>query len=110
MEQGFGKCFEKIALRVGTIIEVDDFSEARKPTNWLKIGLGDAIERSSATIKDPESQDCRPGKPFLGVPNFPPKQAANFFSEVLTTGFCLPPGEVATAHPERKVPNGAKLG
>jgi len=87
MEEVFG-IFEKIELRVGTIIEVDDFSEARKPTNWLKIGFGDLdIERSSAQ-----------------------KQAANLFSGVLTTGFCLPPGEVATAHPERKVPNGAKLG
>jgi len=88
MEQAFGECFEKIELRVRIIIEVGDFAEARKPTNWLKIDFGDpGIERSSAEIKDPDSQDCLLGEPFLRVLNFPPKQAAKFFSEALTTDF-----------------------
>jgi tRNA-binding protein len=50
------------------------------------------------------------GKQIVGVVNFPPKQIATFQSEVLTTGFYLPTGEVVLLHPERKVPNGAKLG
>jgi len=86
MEQVFGKCFEKIELGVGTITEVDDFAEARKSTNWLKIDFGDpGFERSSAQIKNPDSQDCPLGK-SLRVLSFRPKQAAKFFSEVLTTG------------------------
>jgi tRNA-binding protein len=50
------------------------------------------------------------GKQIIGVVNFSPKQVANFFSEVLTTGFYLPSGQVVLAQPERPVPNGAKLG
>lgn len=50
------------------------------------------------------------GKQILAVVNFPPKQIAAFMSEVLTTGFYLPGGEVVLLHPERRVPNGAKLG
>jgi len=88
MEQITWKHFERIELRVGTIIEVDDFPQARKPTYKLKIDFGElGVKRSSAQ-----------------------KQVANFFSEVLTTGFYLPSGEVVLAQPERLVPNGAKLG
>jgi tRNA-binding protein len=78
MEQVIGKWFEKIELRVETIIEVGEIAEARKPTNWLKIDFGDpGIERSSTQIKNPDSLDCPLGKPFPRVLNFPPKQAAS---------------------------------
>ncbi|HKW27048.1 MAG TPA: tRNA-binding protein [Terriglobales bacterium] len=103
--------FERVELRAGTIIEVEDFPEARKPTYKLKIDFGElGIKRSSAQIKHLYSKEYLLGKQILGVVNFPPKQVAAFFSEVLTTGFYLPSGEVVLLHPERRVPNGAKLG
>jgi tRNA-binding protein len=111
MEQIIWKDFEKVELRAGTIVEVEDFPEARKPTYKLKIDFGElGIKRSSAQIKDLYSKEYLLGKQILGVVNFPPKQVATFFSEVLTTGFYLPSGEVVLLHPERKVPNGSKLG
>jgi tRNA-binding protein len=103
--------FERVELRVGTIIEVEDFPQARKPTYKLKIDFGDlGVKRSSAQIKDLYTREELLGKQIIGVVNFPPKQVANFFSEVLTTGFYLPSGQVVLAQPERRVPNGAKLG
>jgi tRNA-binding protein len=111
MEQISWKDFEKIELRAGTIVEVEDFPEARKPTYKLKIDFGElGVKRSSAQIKHLYSKEELLGKQIVGVVNFPPKQVATFFSEVLTTGFYLPTGEVVLLHPERRVPNGAKLG
>ena len=87
------------------------FLRRGSPTYKLKIDFGElGIKRSSAQIKDLYSKEYLLGKQILGVVNFPPKQVATFFSEVLTTGFYLPSGEVVLLHPERKVPNGAKLG
>ena len=103
--------FEKIELRAGTIIEVEEFPEARKPAYKLKIDFGElGVKSSSAQIKDLYTRDDLLGKQILAVVNFPSKQIARFRSEVLTTGFYLPTGEVVLLHPERKVPNGAKLG
>ncbi|MBV8051944.1 MAG: tRNA-binding protein [Acidobacteriaceae bacterium] len=103
--------FEKVELRAGTIVEVEDFPQARKPAYKLKIDFGElGVKRSSAQIKDLYSKEELIGKQILAVVNFPPKQIATFMSEVLTTGFYLPSGEVVLLHPERKVPNGAKLG
>jgi tRNA-binding protein len=111
MEQITWKDFEKVELRVGTIVEVEDFPQARKPAYKLKIDFGElGIKRSSAQIKDLYRKEDLLGKQIVGVVNFPPKQIATFQSEVLTTGFYLPTGEVVLLHPERKVPNGVKLG
>lgn len=111
MEQITWKDFERIELRAGTIVEVQDFPEARKPAYKLKIDFGElGIKQSSAQIKDLYSKEQLLGRQILGVVNFPPKRIATFSSEVLTTGFYLPSGEVVLLHPERKVPNGAKLG
>lgn len=111
MEQISWKQFEQVELRVGTIVEVEDFPQARKPTYKLKIDFGElGIKRSSAQVVDLYKKEQLLGRQIIGVVNFPPKQVANFFSEVLTTGFYLPTGEVVLAQPERKVPNGAKLG
>ena len=111
MEQITWKDFEKIELCAGTIVEVEEFLEARKPAYKLRIDFGDlGVKRSSAQIKDLYTKEDLLGKQILAVVNFPPKQIANFCSEVLTTGFYLPTGEVVLLHPERKVPNGAKLG
>ena len=105
------KDFERVELRVGTIIEVEDFPQARKPTYKLKIDFGElGVKRSSAQIKGLYTKEALMGRQIIGVVNFPLKQVANFFSEVLTTGFYLPSGEVVLAQPECPVPNGAKLG
>lgn len=111
MEQITWKDFERVELRAGTIVDVEDFPEARKPAYKLTIDFGElGVKRSSAQIKDLYSKEELMGKQILGVVNFPPKRIATFSSEVLTTGFYLPSGEVVLLHPERKVPNGAKLG
>jgi tRNA-binding protein len=111
MDQITWKDFEKVELRAGTIIEVQDFPEARKPSYKLKIDFGElGVKRSSAQIKHLYTKEELLGKQVLAVLNFAPKQIATFMSEVLTTGFYLPSGEVVLVHPERKVPNGAKLG
>ncbi len=103
--------FEKVELRAGTIIEVEDFLEARKPAYKLKIDFGElGVKPSSAQIKHLYTKEELLGKQVLAVVNFPPKRIASFVSEVLTTGLYLPTGEVVLVHPERKVPNGAKLG
>ena len=111
MEQISWQDFQKVELRAGTIIDVEDFPEARKPAYKLKIDFGElGIRRSSAQIKSLYTREELLGKQIVGVLNFPRKQIANFFSEVLTTGFYLPNGDVVLLHPERRVPNGAKLG
>jgi tRNA-binding protein len=110
MDQITWKDFEKVELRAGTIIEVQDFPEARKPAYKLKIDFGElGVKRSSAQIKHLYTKEELLGKQILAVLNFAPKQIATFMSEVLTTGFYLPSGEVVLVHPERRVPNGAKL-
>lgn len=111
MQQITWEEFEKVGLRAGTIIKVDDFPEAQKASYKLTIDLGIeiGIKRSSAQITDLYRKDDLIGKQVLCVCNFPPKQIANFFSEVLTCGFYLPTGEVVLAIPSQKVPNGSKL-
>jgi tRNA-binding protein len=111
MEQISWQDFEKVELRVGTILVVEDFPEAKNPTYKLTIDLGAeiGIKKSSAKITDLYKKEDLIGKQVICVCNFPPKQIANFFSEVLTCGFYLPTNEVVLAIPERNVPNGSKL-
>ena len=110
MEEIAWKDFEKVELRVGTILNVDEFPEARKPAYKLKIDFGEfGIRQSSAQITERYSKEELVGRQVLAVLNFPKKQIANFFSECLTTGVPDAEGAVILISPDRKVPNGSKL-
>lgn len=103
--------FEKIDLRAGTIVDVQDFPKARKPAYkiWVDLGKEIGVKRSSAQVTTHYSKEQLLGKQVLCVINFPPKQVADFISEILVTGFILPEGDVILAQPERLVPNGTRL-
>ncbi|MEN9605019.1 MAG: hypothetical protein RJB39_704 [Candidatus Parcubacteria bacterium] len=102
--------FEKVELRVGTITEVFDFPEARKPAYKLTIDFGDlGTKKSSAQIVKHYAKEQLVGKQVVCVINLPPKQIGPFISECLTTGFADENGDVVLTEPERKVPNGAKM-
>jgi len=103
--------FEKVDLRVGTIVKVENFPKARKPAYKLLIDLGDdlGLKKSSAQITGLYSKEKLLNKQVICVTNFPPRQIGPYMSEVLTTGFYRESGEVVLAVPERKLPNGLKL-
>lgn len=103
--------FEKVELRVGTILEVIDFPQARRPAWKLRIDFGPVLgERmSSAQLTALYDREALVGRQVLAVVNFPPKQIGPFMSQVLVTGVPDEHGRVVLVHPERPVPNGGKL-
>lgn len=102
--------FEKVELRVGTILEVFDFPEAKKPAYKLKVDFGEyGIMRSSAQITKHYKKEELPGRQIIGVINFPKKQIGKFMSEFLVTGFADQNGDIVLAAVADKVPNGSKL-
>ena len=103
--------FEKVDIRIGTIVEVLPFPEARKPAWKLKIDFGSEIgvKKSSAQITVHYVEADLLGRQVMAVVNFPPRQIGPFRSEVLTLGFADAQGDIVLAMPERAVPNGQKL-
>lgn len=104
--------FEAVELRVGTVLKVEQFPEARKPAYKITVDFGPEIgsRRSSAQITDLYTAEELLGRQVVGIVNFPPKQIGPMRSECLITGFCTEDGNVVLAVPERAVSNGAKLG
>ena len=103
--------FLKVEIRVGTIIEINDFPEAIKPAYKIKVDLGEqfGIKQSSAQITDLYSKDDLINKQVVVVVNFPPKKIGSFTSECLITGFYRNDKKVVLAVPDKPISNGALL-
>jgi len=101
--------FQKIEIRIGTIVEVNDFPEAIKPAYQLKVDLGEkiGIKRSSAQITDLYSKNELIGKQVIAVVNLFPKKIGPFVSECLITGFHRKNKSVVLAVPDKKISNGS---
>ena len=103
--------FEKIDIRVGTVIAAASFPSARKPAYQMQVDFGDiGIKNSSAQITDLYSLEELAGRQVIAVVNFPRKQIGNFFSECLVLGIYTPDNKVILLQPEKAVPNGSKIG
>jgi tRNA-binding protein len=102
--------FEKVDIRVGRIIEVEDFPQARKPAYKLTIDFGPeiGIKRSSAQVTNYPKEELL-GKQVMGVVNFPPKRIGPFLSEVLTLGVPDGRGQVILLSPTKEVPLGGRM-
>ena len=103
--------FLKVDVRVGTIIDVQDFPEARKPAFKLVIDFGEDIghKKSSAQITKHYTKEDLHNKQVMAVVNFPPRQIGPFMSEVLTLGVPDEDDEVVLLQPDKTVPNGGRL-
>jgi len=102
--------FEKVDIRVGKIIQVEDFPQARKPAYKLWIDFGNlGVKKSSAQISALYRRENLLGRLIVAVVNFPPRQIADFMSEVLVLGVVLGGGEVVLIRPDSDVPLGQRI-
>lgn len=106
------KEFEKVEMRVGTILEVSDFPEARKPAFKLKIDFGSeiGIRKTSAQITKRYRREDLINRQVVAVVNFPKKQIATFMSECLVLGALGEEQDIVLLQPEAKVKNGLRIG
>lgn len=102
--------FEKVDMRVGTILEVKEFPNAKKPAYQLTIDFGSlGIKKSSAQITDHYTPESLIHQQVIAVVNFPPKQIANFISECLVLGLVQDNGSVILLQPQQKVDDGIRV-
>ena len=103
--------FQRVDIRVGTIVAAEPFPEARKPAIKMKIDFGAplGVKKSSAQIVAHYAPEGLVGRQIMAVVNFPPRQIGPFMSEVLTLGFTDPDGAIVLAAIDKPVPNGARL-
>ena len=102
--------FEKVELRIGTVVEAVDFLQAYKPAYKVKVDFGPfGLKWTSAQITKHYTKEQLIGRQVLGVINFPVKQIATFMSEFLLTGFADDNGDIVLAAVDHAVPNGSKL-
>ena len=102
--------FQKVDIRVGKILDAQDFPEASNPSYRLTVDFGSiGVKRSSAAIRPWYTKQALLGRHVLAVVNFPPKQIANFVSEVLVLGAVQPNGEVVLLQPDREKALGARV-
>lgn len=102
--------FAKVEMRVGKVLEVKDFPKARKPAYQMVIDFGEfGIKKTSAQITEEYTKDELIGRMVIAVTNFPPKQIADFMSEVLVLGINNGRGNVVLLQPERDVPLGQRV-
>ena len=103
--------FEKIDIRVGTILDVQDFPKAKKPAFRLVIDFGESgIKKSSAQITDLYTREALKGRQVIAILNFPPKQIGHFISECLILGVYADNNQIVLLQPDRPVQNGCKIG
>lgn len=102
--------FLRIELRIGTIVRAQHFEKAKKAAYKIWVDLGElGLKKSSAQITDHYTLETLIGRQVICVCNFPPKQIADFISEVLVTGFSDSEGRILLASVDRPVPNGSRL-
>lgn len=106
------KDFEKVEIRVGTIVEVKDFPKAHNPSFQLNIDFGPVIgiRKSAAQITQRYSKETLLDRQIVAVVNFPKKQIANFMSECLVLGAVGKEGDIILLHPGEEVDNGLRIG